>query len=301
MWWHFVQLILQTGWYGAQSLAFMLAFIFPLLSCKKFSIKHFHLMLQTLNLRGGIDVASFSIQPSPQLLATSVHVCNKDRTRNRKKGFWGHLILSLEVTFVSNTAYFADVCIFFLQFCTFLPGLCLSQPSCVSKLIPLCIFMCFWASVNHSSTGIRVQFLIGPPGFHSSSLLIFSCFPFCTPRGWNVSIGLGQWKRVWAIAKQIEDEGMRKDSRGRKMKGDNVEKKKEEYEGGAPWSQRPLLTPDLDHDLKGYPRGQRLCESATATIHSTVVWWWSYAASPACLTWSVLLYAYGSQGPHIHL
>lgn len=69
----------------------------------------------------------------------------------------------------------------------------------------------------------------------------------------------------------------------------------------AAWSQGPLMTPDLDHDLRGRHIGQRLCESASTAIHSTAGWWWSYAASPACLTWSVLLSACSSWGPHIHL
>lgn len=158
---------------------------------------------------------------------------------------------------------------------------------------------CICVCVNHTSSERSVQFLMGPAGLHSSSLLIFSCFPFCTPRGWDVSIGPGQCRRVWAIEKQIEDEAKEKKNEGREHRG------KSRWRGRrgpqAPWSQRPSLTPDLDHDLRGYPRGQRLCESATAAIHSTAGWWWSYAASPACLTWSVLLAACGSQGPHIHL
>lgn len=69
--------------------------------------------------------------------------------------------------------------------------------------------------VNHTSTGRSIPFLMGPPGLHSSSLLIFSCFPFYTPRGWDVSIGPGRWKRVWAIGKQIEDEGLEREKEAR--------------------------------------------------------------------------------------
>lgn len=79
-------------------------------------------------------------------------------------------------------------------------------------LLPLSVSVCFCVCVNHTSTERSIQFLMGPPGLHSSSLLIFSCFPFCTPRGGDVSIGPGQWRRVWAIDKQIGDEG----ERGRK-------------------------------------------------------------------------------------
>ena len=172
-----------------------------------------------------------------------------------------------------------------------------------SAFLPLrlSVSVCFCVRVNHTSTERSIQFLMGPPGLHSSSLLIFSCFPFCTPRGGDVSIGPGQWRRVWAIDKQIGDEGERR--RGKKKKRTERRQRRKRQEGlvSPPWSQRPWLTPDLDHDLRGYRMGQRLCESATAAIHSTAGWWWSYAASPACLTWSVLLSARGSQGPHIHL
>lgn len=88
----------------------------------------------------------------------------------------------------------------------------------------VCMYV-FCVSVNHTSTEGSIQFLMGPPGLHSSSLLIFSCFPFCTPTGWDVSIGPGQWKRVWAIEKQIEDEAKGKE-RARKKRGREHREKK---------------------------------------------------------------------------
>lgn len=257
-----------------------------------------------------INIASFSVQTSLQQLAAHVHACNRKMdTRAPRVILYGQCRPSLglgdETALISvitgeKMMYFVDLTNLFLLFCTFSEHMFTATFLFVrsNTTVYLYVFVC----VNHTSTERSIQFLMGPPGLHSSSLLIFSCFPFCTPRGWDVSIGPGRWRRVWAIDKQIEDEGK---SKGEKNEGkERIERKR----GGsgrrglrAPWSQRPWLTPDLDHDLRGYPRGQRLCESATAAIHSTAGWWWSYAASPACLTWSVFLSACGSQGPHIHL
>lgn len=196
-----------------------------------------------------------------------------------------------------QTGCFADFSSCLLQF----PDCCLLLPSCLSKAIPLCICMCFCGCVNHASTQRSIQFLMGPPGLHSSSLLIFSCSPFRTPRGLDVSIGPAGAKESVSDKETDRRWGEEKSER-RKMKGRTQTRRRRARRGlRSPRSLRPSLTPDLDHDLRGCTGGQRLCESATAAIHSTAGWWWSYAASPACLTWSVLHSACGSQGPHIHL
>lgn len=69
--------------------------------------------------------------------------------------------------------------------------------------------LCFWICVNHTSSERSILSFEGTPDIHSSSLLIFSCFPFSPARGWDVSIGPDRCG-VWTVEKQIEDEGKRK-------------------------------------------------------------------------------------------
>ena len=130
-----------------------------------------------------------------------------------------------------------------------------------SAFLPLrlSVSVCFCVRVNHTSTERSIQFLMGPPGLHSSSLLIFSCFPFCTPRGGDVSIGPGQWRRVWAIDKQIGDEGERR--RG---------EKKNERRGGRGGSGRRGLWAPPDHRGPGWPLTLIMTSEVTAWVRGCV-------------------------------
>lgn len=126
-----------------------------------------------------------NISPTTDLWA---HVCNLDKRTEKHTHTkqTEELFMSLCFDLGSHqTGCFADPSSCLLRF----PDCCLLLPSCLSKAIPLCICMCFCGCVNHASTQRSIQFLMGPPGLHSSSLLIFSCSPFHTPRGLDVSIG----------------------------------------------------------------------------------------------------------------
>lgn len=130
-----------------------------------------------------------------------------------------------------QTGCIADFSSSLVQFphCLFAAALPVSQKQ--HHWISVCVFFFVdvWIMPAHKRS---IQFLMGPPGLHSSSLLIFSCSAFRTPRGWDVSIGPAGRRRVWAIKKQIEDERKR-EKREEKNEGESTEQNKEDEAGGA--------------------------------------------------------------------
>lgn len=151
-----------------------------LLSRKQlFVIKLFPSLLQTANLHRGVYFF-VCVFLCVAVTAATGHMCacNIERkAENRRKGLSGHFILTVGAICVCNTVLIRadtdDI-----------------HKNSLKKQCR-CVSVCFCGCVNHTSTQRSIQFLMGPPGLHSSSLLIFSCFPFCTPRGWDVSIGPG--------------------------------------------------------------------------------------------------------------
>lgn len=127
--------------------------------------------------------------------------------------------------------------------------LCLLLSLYILRVRTLCVIVYFCGSEN-SSTERSIQYLMGPPGLHSSFLLIFSCFLFCTLRGGDVSIGPSWPKPSWAIEKQIEDEGKTK----RKRKEREREGKTQDDARDQADCRGPGLTPDLDRGPGRLPR-----------------------------------------------
>lgn len=82
-------------------------------------------------------------------------------------------------------------------------------------LLPSSLF-----SLDSHCSERNLRFRMGPPGLHSSLLLIFfSCFPSCTLRRWDVSIGPGHRRRMWAMVKQNGD---KERARKKKTHGKNT-------------------------------------------------------------------------------
>lgn len=93
-----------------------------------------------------------------------------------------HLLVLLQVKNTNKPTYFVEFMHLFLYFCTFSKPILL-LPFSLSEVIPLCICMCFFACVNHTSTERSIQFLMGPPSLHSSFLLIFLLLSFLHSQG----------------------------------------------------------------------------------------------------------------------
>lgn len=92
-------------------------------------------------------------------------------------------------------------------------------------LLPSSLF-----SLDSHCSERNLRFRMGPPGLHSSLLLIFfSCFPSCTLRRWDVSIGPGHRRRMWAMVKQNGD----KERARKKNSWKEYSEVEEEGTGGA--------------------------------------------------------------------
>lgn len=89
-------------------------------------------------------------------------------------------------------------------------SLCTFPQTLVHFCLAVIALYVFCGCVNHTSTDRSIQFLMGPPGLHSSSLLIFSCFPFLHSQGMGCLNWSWLWRRMWGIEKQIEDMGKSK-------------------------------------------------------------------------------------------
>lgn len=239
-----------------------------------------------------------NISPTTDLWA---HVCNLDKrtekhthTQNRQKSSSCHSVLTWEAIKLDVLQTHPVVCYDFQTavYC------CLPVSQKQYRCVSVCVFVDVWIMPAHweaFSFWWDLQVFTHLPYWFSLALLFTlpgDWMSQLVPPGRTESVSDKETDRRWGEEK----------SERRKMKERTQTRRRRARRGlRTPRSLRPSLTPDLDHDLRGCTGGQRLCESATAAIHSTAGWWWSYAASPACLTWSVLHSACGSQGPHIHL